>query len=88
MRPFSGPKYAENAARAASGATPCAHCGEGIEEPWPFTVRVIDGGSAYASEAQFNEYEPIDPAGDLGDRPVGDCCEHLIRSSGVYLPRH
>ncbi len=52
-----------------SGDRPaCVVCGQVILKPI-FWIRCIDGGSSLADEA-----EEADPAGDLGDFPIGSAC--------------
>lgn len=83
--PFSGPRFHKNEDRCESPATPCALCGKAVKEPWPASVRVVDGGASFATREQVEGKAPIDAAGDMGGWPLGSDCARKLRAAGVHV---
>jgi hypothetical protein len=78
VTPFGHPDCQRNSERCRDGETPCAWCGRPCREPWAYTVRVIDGGGAFA-----NHDAPDDGRGEMGCHPVGADCARKLRKAGV-----
>lgn len=85
VRPFSGPKYHENAERAYSAdLIPCAICGKGVKDlAKAAKAVVIDGGASWGNERSVQD------AGYMGEWPVGSDChrKHAARPAEGGAPR-
>jgi hypothetical protein len=74
ISPFSSPNYQKNASKVRDGATPCAICGRGVNEPWPFTAIVVDGGAHWGTDN-----DPTDDPGYMGCWPIGADCHRRYK---------
>lgn len=82
MTPFSSDSYRRNEPQCKGEA--CAQCGRGVKNFWDHTVRVVDGGARYATEAEYNHEGDID-AGDMYFFPVGSDCAKKLKAAGIYV---
>ena len=64
---------------------PCAICGKPVKAPWKHIGVLIQGGSAWADEADLTVENPYDLPGYMGEFPIGNDCHknHLDRVIGV-----
>ena len=82
-RPFSGPRYATNAARCGA-QEPCALCGKPItSRDTAVFVSVGDGGSVFLSPAE--EAAAKQDAGFMGCFPLGPECWRKHRQAFQQL---
>lgn len=78
VRPFSGPRFHENAERCRGNQMPCTICGNPIKDPAKAKQAiVINGGAAWG-----DENSPRD-AGYMGAFPIGPDCH---RKYAIELP--
>lgn len=85
MNPFGGPNASKNQDRCKGDEAPCGFCGKPVVEPWPYMVRIVDGGSRFATKREFYDDDPVSAAGDLGAYPVGSACAKKLMKAGVFV---
>ena len=76
-KPFSGPNYQNNVARARSVNMCCVICGRTVRTPL-YWVEVVEGGARFASRGE------TDRPDSLGAFPVGSDCVKRVPPSAVY----
>jgi hypothetical protein len=84
VTPFSHPKFSKNQ-DLCGDHPPCVVCGKPVKSPDAPSVRVLDGGTRFATEAEAAK-DVID-SGDMGSFPVGPDCARKLRKAGVYMTR-
>jgi hypothetical protein len=87
MRPFGGPNAHKNSDRCKGTEAPCGYCGKAVAEPWPYMVRIVDGGGRFATKREFYDEDPVNEAGDLGASPVGSACAKKLMKAGVFVEK-
>lgn len=76
--PFSLWKESKSNARGVTGRE-CAICGKQAREPFKHIAIVIDGGARWASA---EDVDHADPAGYMGEFPIGPDCHRKYRLTG------
>jgi hypothetical protein len=70
--------------KCKDGEEPCGLCGKAVVDP-KFSVRIVDGGGRFATQAEFNDDVPVDAQSDMGIFAVGPACARKLTKSGVYV---
>jgi hypothetical protein len=86
VRPWSAPNAAKNVDKCKAGEEPCGLCGKAVVDP-KFWVRVVDGGTRFATKAEFNDDALVDAQGDMGMFAVGPACARKLTKSGEYVDK-
>ena len=87
LSPWSAPGAHKNIDRCKESEAPCALCGKPVKEPWEYEVRVVAGGSRFATKREFHGQDPVSDASDLGLNPLGAACARKLIKAGVYVAK-